>query len=275
MADNAFHPLVVGENFEAWREFRIIIDFYRKGLYQRDRFTGIFSPKFQLKSLISGDEFIDFVRRNDDADVCLFNPYPSTNFLSFNVWMHGEAFHPGLTSKAQALLDICGIGWDIASVPRHTASTLCYSNFWVGTPGFWDMYVGMILDPIARFLEENPEHPVAIDVLQATTHYTSAPFLPFIVERLFTTFLSINPQIKVVAHEAPYVNIMMYCQTEFERDIVREMAPWVRAADASGSFSDELICMQKLLCSLYQRYVIEYFAHHPHPHTGAVMQLPD
>ncbi len=275
LSEPAFRPLTIANNsLPAWREFRILVDFYRRGDHRQSPFSGIFSPKFRLKSLMAGSQFIEFVRCNRNATVCILNPYPSTAYFSFNVWMHGEAFHPGLCDRAQALLDASGIGWKIVDVPRHNASNLCYSNFWVGTPEFWDAYVGGVLEPIARFLEENPDDNAAIDVLESTTHYTAAPFLPFIIERLFTTFLSLNPQIQVASHQAPYEHILDYCQTDFERRIVCEMMPMVDAADLSGNFSPELVSIQKLLSGLYQSYVAEHFAHNPHPHTGKVMESP-
>ncbi|MBB4517825.1 hypothetical protein [Paraburkholderia fungorum] len=272
LSEPAFLPLTITDNAQsAWREFRILVDFYRRGDHLRGTFSGIFSPKFRLKSLMDGYTFIAFVRDNDDADVCILNPYPSTAYLSFNVWAHGEAFHPGIGSRAQALLDASGVSWRIADIPRHNANNLCYSNFWVATPKFWEAYVGGILEPIARFLEANPHHSAARDVLEPTTHYTAAPFLPFIVERLFTTFLSLNPLFQVASHRAPYEKIMEYCLTDFEREIVREMAPLVDAADRSGNFSPELLRVQRLLSGLYQKYVIEHFAHNRHPHTGSRM----
>lgn len=271
LSEASFRPLVVTDNAEAWREFRIIIDFYRRGGHRGDDFTGILSPKFRTKAMIAGADFIEFVRANPKADVCLINPYPAAAYFSFNVWMHGEAFHSGLTERAQALLDASGVRLDISATPRNSASTLCYSNFWAGTPTFWESYVGGVLDPIARFLESQPEHPAAAAVLAPTTHYTAAPFLPFIIERLFSTYLACNPEIQVAAHGRPYTRVMDYCQTEFEKDMVREMRPLVEGADGAGVFGPDLISMQRLLCGLYQKFVVEFFARNPHPHTGKLM----
>ena len=50
--------------------------------------------------------------------------------------------------------------------------------------------MGGILDPIARFLEAHPGSAEAQAVLEPANYMVDAPFLPFVVERLFSTFLS-------------------------------------------------------------------------------------
>jgi hypothetical protein len=271
LVEQEFRPLTVADNSEAWREFRILIDFYRRGDHKTDGFSGIISPKFRQKTGIAGGDFVRFVLDNCGADVCIVNPYPGTKYLSYNVWMHGEAFHPGLTARAQALIDRSGLDWDLSAAPRNDEQTLCYSNFWVAKQEFWDAYVGGTLDPIARFLENNPDDSVARDVVDPTEHYANAPFLPFIVERLFSTFLALNPQIDVAHHTSPYTRIMDLCDTEFEREIVREMMPVIDDCDAACYFPEEVIRMQKLHTSLFKKFVVEHYARHPHPHTGAPM----
>ena len=114
--------------------------------------------------------------------------------------MQGEHFHAGITGRAQALLDASGLAWKLESIPRHNHSNLCYCNFWVATPRFWDDYVGGVLNKIATFLESNPDDPVAKSVMEQTQYDDPLPFLPFIVERLLTTYLSLNPDIEVRAY---------------------------------------------------------------------------
>ncbi len=99
LVDPAFRPLVVENQLHAqWREFSILVDMYRRGMHRQQSFTGLMSPKFGLKTGISGTRFIDFVRANTEADVCFINPFPQLGYLSFNVWMQGEVSHAGLVS---------------------------------------------------------------------------------------------------------------------------------------------------------------------------------
>lgn len=271
ITETAFSALRLPDNAHAaWREVRILVDFYRQGKHRRSGKTGIFSPKFQLKTRISGAEFIEFSNANDDVDVCIINPFPSMPYYSFNVWMQGEIAHPGITDAAQKLLDACEIEWDLSKIDRHEPDILCYSNFWAGTERFWDEYVGGVLDRIARYLEKNSDSETAKLAMIGTRHTDPAPFLPFIVERLFTTFLSLRRDLRVSAHPIRY-QALDYCQTQFETELVAYMKPYVEAADEKKFFPDTLITQMDLLCRLYQLYGFAYYAVNPHPHSGKVV----
>jgi hypothetical protein len=267
LTESAFLPLPILDNScAAWREFRILVDFYRRGDHLKSGMTGIFSPKFRHKTRISGSAFIEFVQQHSDADVCMINPFPMLPYYSYNVWMQGEATHPGLVQRAQALLDVAGIGWDLSLTPRQNHRTLLYSNFWVGTPAFWTLYVGGVLNPVASFLENHPESDVARSVLQETSYLVEAPFLPFIVERLFSTYLSLHPEIRVVPYPMDEKAILDSCLTDFQRTVVAHMMPQVEKADSLESFPEELIETQRLFCRLSKKYNDVYFSVNKHPY---------
>jgi hypothetical protein len=68
--DPAFRPLMIENNdWAEWREFHILVDMYRRGLHRQQSFTGLMSPKFRLKTKITGIQFIEFVGADTDADV--------------------------------------------------------------------------------------------------------------------------------------------------------------------------------------------------------------
>ncbi|QCB48680.1 hypothetical protein E5678_10610 [Hydrogenophaga sp. PAMC20947] len=252
-----------------WREFRIFVDFFRKGGHQGADLTGIFSPKFRLKSGLTGQDFLQFSSRQLDADVCFINVFPRLLYTSYNVWMQGESVHPGLTERAQGLLNAAGIDWDLSTVPRHDKRTLCYGNFWVATPAFWEAFVGKVLDPIARFLEETPEAPIGVSVFDPAKYIVKAPYLPFIVERLFSTFLSLNPSYRTAPYPLPPDAAMMSCVNEFQQVSLRHLQPAVDSADAKGSFDEDLIKTQAVLGQLSTIYSDLYYQIHPHPHLPA------
>jgi hypothetical protein len=266
LTEPLFAPLVLENNSHAtWREFRILIDFYRRKGHHGQR-TGVFSPKFGLKTKVPASDFIGFCDDNSNADVCLINPFPQISYYSFNIWMQGEIAHPGLTGVAQDLLRASGIDWDLSAVPRHNASNLCYSNFWVGTEQFWEAYVGGVLGRIAAFLERDPDNAVAKRVMHGTQHTDEAPFLPFIVERLLSTYLSLSPALKVAAYDTG--DALQYCLTDVERDVVAYMSAMVDVADTTDEFSDELKRQMFLMSSICHRYGIAYFSANAHPHSG-------
>ncbi|WP_434113407.1 hypothetical protein [Paraburkholderia caffeinilytica] len=270
LSEQTFSPMRMKDNSHAaWREFRAMIDFYRHGEH-RGRRSGIFSPKFGLKTKVPAGDFVAFCESNATADVCLINPFPQIAYYSYNVWMQGEINHPGLTERAQDLLNECGIRWDLARVPRHDARVLCYSNFWVGNEAFWERYVGAVLNRIALHIESNPHSTAVIAVMGETWHTDAAPFLPFIIERLFSTFLSLEPSIHVAVYPLP--DVATYCLTDYERELVTGIAPIIDAADETSHFTPDLVKIQHLLCSLGVRYAREHFASNVHPHTGNTVQ---
>jgi hypothetical protein len=267
LTEPAFRPLRLESNAYAdWREFRILVDMYKRGLHREQRYTGLFSPKFGLKTQVSGKDFIEFVHANADADVCFINPFAHLAYVAFNVWMNGEITHPDIVSRAQALFDVTGIGMRIADVPRHGPNLLCYCNFWVGTEQFWDDYVGGTLVPIAEFLDKHPNHPACLGVLEPTTHSDPAPFLPFIVERLFSSFLS-QPSCAFTIRGYP-MDPERTSLTEFEREIVTYRRSEIDAADRSNFFPPTLIDNMACVCRLWRNHQSAYYQNRPHPHTG-------
>ncbi|WP_321901287.1 hypothetical protein [Paraburkholderia tropica] len=269
IADPAFIALQRGATARPeWREFGILVDMYRQGVHRQHRFTGLFSPKFNLKAKITGAQFVEFAKANSDADACFINPFPQIAYWSFNVWMQGEYAHPGLKCAAQSLCDASGLGWQIERTPRHDHRFLAYSNFWVGTEAFWERYVGGVLVPIAEFLETQPSSAAARLVMTDTTHTDAAPFLPFIIERLFSTFISAQPELNVVAHPLPSERTEDYCNSDFERLLLSRMRASVDTADCGRAYPAELIERMDLACALWQQHFFDYFEQRPHPHTN-------
>jgi len=264
-----FLPLPLANNDFAWREFRIYVDFYRQGRHRGLGRCGIFSPKFPLKSKIRTSQFFDFCRSHEEADVCFFNPFPQVRYLAYNVWTQGEPWHPGLIRAAQSLMDAVGIPWKIDRMPRHDERFLAFSNFWAANEKFWDAYVGGILIPIAEFLQQQPDHPAAMQVMQDTYHSNKASFLPFIIERLFSTFISLHPEFSCKPY--PIFDIRPYCLNEAEWEMAIAMKPSVDAADKNGCFTNDLVESLNQAAISNTAQGKRYFQNNPHPHTGRVI----
>lgn len=253
------------EKFRDWRELRIHIEIYRKSIHKKQDYTGVFSPKFRLKTKLSGFEFISFVKNNPGYDLYFVNPFPQMKYLSYNIWMQAEANHPGIVEAAQNLLNAAGIDINLNLQPRHDATTLAYSNFWIGNTRFWEEFVGGVLHPLATHIESNPNNPEVQRVFANTFHTDPAPYLPFITERMFTTFLSINPQVKKINLNLPPLE---YCLTPEERKYVERMIPAIDQADATGSFPPELKDTMEKYCKTAAAAAQKFFEVNPHPHSG-------
>ena len=272
LSDPLLRPLPIANEHPEWRELQAFLEIDRRGAWREQAFTGMFSPKFALKTHIGVDRFLGFVADNADADVCLINPFPQIGYWSYNVWMQGEHAHPGLGAAAQALLDAVGIPWHLDQVPRHGPGLLAYGNFWVARAPVWQAYVADILRPIADVLLHQPGHPAVQGILRTTRHTDAAPFLPFMIERLFSTFLSLQPQWRIAAWQPTNDDILArYCNNDFERLLFKTLSTDIAAADASGRFDAALIRRMDAMCALFQQHFNDFYALRPHPHSGKVV----
>jgi hypothetical protein len=259
-----------------WREFALYVHLYRNKKYTSSRMTGILSPKFQLKTGVTPDSFIEFVRTHLFADVILINPFPQIPSFSYNVWMQGEVAHPGITKIAEDLLAAAGLKWRLSDVPRQSTEIVCYSNFWLGTPSFWQRYVGGVLLQIAKYLENNINSTVSKAVLLPTRHTGPAPYLPFIIERLFSTFLTMQPDLQCVAWKYSPDEILNRCVSEYERILVSSICPITREADSHSVFPENIRNQMQLMCKLWQQHSWDYFSLHNHPHGNQNIKInPD
>jgi hypothetical protein len=265
LSDPGFKEHRVTNNQPEWREFRHIIDFYRSGNHLKHDLVGLFSPKFSLKAKRTGASFLDFCHSRGSADVVFINPFPQIEYIYFNVWEQGECWHPGLMDAANKLLSASGFNIDVKNFGRQTSTEILFSNFWVGNSVFWNSYVGNFLDPIAKFLESKLGAPI-FEVLNHTTYHTSrCGYLPFIVERLFSTYLSLSSDIisehLAIEHLDPYL-----------------IHPFEKKAVAIGSkivqTTHDLDCLRISLNRLSQittKRGKNYFKTNIHPHSGSAI----
>ena len=134
--DPAFLPLDNSKNERPdWREYWPIQSFLKSNLLDADTYYGFFSPKFNVKSGLSGKAVIDFIQANE-ADVYLFSPFVEQAAFFLNVFEHGEANHPGLLDAMQQFVAIVGIPLDLRSVVCDFNSAV-FSNYFVAKASFW------------------------------------------------------------------------------------------------------------------------------------------
>lgn len=260
LSDPKFIPHSVENLQPEWREFRHIIDFYRSGSHLKHDLTGLFSRKFGLKLKISGAEFLDFAQCACPVDVVFINPFPQVESIYYNVWEQGETWHPGLMNMANRLLAGSGFDIDVKKIVHQTSAELSFSNFWVGSPEFWELYVGGFLDPIAKFIESGVDENLNNEINQNTYHTSDCGFIPFIVERLFSTFLSFNPQIVRAKVEAVHIND--YLIHPFEERAMKIGGKILASKAGDKVIKRNLIRLGQATTSLGKKY----FVKNAHPH---------
>lgn len=258
-------PLYLANNdFAEWREFRILVDMYRNGLHRNQQYTGLISPKFNLKTGLDAKALYQFVNNNTGADIYLFNPFPHLATISYNVWMQGEYAHPGLVDAGTRLVAASEIYLPVNLDHRHGSGILSFSNYWIANEKFWDSYVGGVLDPIARYLETNTKSDVSRLVYSPTPHTDPAPVLPFIIERLLSTYLH-DADMRVAAYK---LDPFGACLNDFEREIYTALRHDVSAADELQHFPQALVEKMQFFTKLRQIYFTDIYRISAHPHSS-------
>lgn len=216
--DRLDHSFIPYDNTKSknpeYYEFSPILNLYESQKYLESDFCGLFSYKFNTKTGITGDKFKNFIINNPGYDVYFINPHPQLAYFYYNSWEQGEYWHKGLKQVAEKVLYELDIMENINKIPRHDSNNLCYSNFWVGNEKFWSIY-GSIILKIKKLIFSNIE--LRKELFKNTFHSNSnCPMFPFIFERLFSTFLSLNSEIKYLSY--PYSKDEIYKLCLFERE---------------------------------------------------------
>jgi len=196
----AFTPLPNLENpFPERREFHLFEQFYHNKSHALADLSGLVSHKFRQKTHLRGEDFIAWINANPGYDAYFINPFPHTVYWFFNLWEQGEKSHRGIMRLAQEVFDALGYPIQLKTFPRTDRQTTCFSNFWVATPQFWDEFMAFAL-PVYRYMLDESR---AARFFQPTYHDSDAEIFPFIIERLFTTFIITRPGYKVLAFPHP------------------------------------------------------------------------
>ena len=216
-------------------EFLPMYEYYRSGKLTSEDLVGFVSYKFSSKSGINGKTFFDFIRQNPGYDVYFVNPFPHLPYLSYNVWDHGEFWHPGIKDLATIVFDRI----DFQCLPnhesRHDVSITCYSNFWAGNINFWSQY-GIFIEKIFDLMNR--------DKILSARLLTPAPYIgsqevgyfAFIFERMFTSFLANCKGVKYKGFPADYAGTLASCFNESERQYIADNFDVINHFDTLGKF---------------------------------------
>lgn len=165
-----------------------------------DKPWGLVSWKFEAKTGITAAEFHEFVDKNiSDADVVFVNPMIFWEAIVPNVWQQGEAAHPGIVDMASRLTGIDGLEQMVMK-----RDTFAYCQYFVAKPQFWRDYLEFIQSTIVDPLERGQHDNRLLKVIEQSAGHHNAPdanYLPFIIERMFPTFLYNRPKYRVCAFQ--------------------------------------------------------------------------
>lgn len=180
-----------------YREFYVFRKEYKAQRLAPEEYSGYVSWKFGSKTGLSGQQFIEFCKSNPGFDVYFINPFPLFVALG-NVWECGEKFHPGLRALTRLILNNLRYNVDLDRVPNSLRLN-AYCNFWAGNRKFWDAYMEFCL-PIVDHIETRLDPQQKKKLFSKAGKSSRASYFAYIMERMFTTFLSMHPEIKCLGY---------------------------------------------------------------------------
>lgn len=177
-----------------WREYHVFRTAWHAGLCGDGDVTGFVSWKFGAKTGLRGKQLVRFIQRHPGFDVYFAHPYRVEPQAFTNIWQQAEIHHPGILPLAQRIFDAVGIDVDLATLEQPREHVL-FCNYWAATLGFWNRFMAFcepVHDHILRGLDEADERLI----WSRADREIDAPYVPFIMERLLTTFLALNRSVR-------------------------------------------------------------------------------
>lgn len=169
------------------REYHSFERIIKEGVADELDAWGVFGPRWHEKMRYDSFEMHKAIRENPDADVWIFNHARVVNALTHNQWEQGEFWHKGIIAVTKKAFE--SAGYDPSYIDRITVETTCYCSYFVAKKDFWLRYIDFIRDIKSALESLDEEHKL---LYQSSANYArdkNLNLFPFIVERLFSTFL--------------------------------------------------------------------------------------
>jgi len=150
-----------------------------------DEWLGFFSPKFAKKTNLSVSDIKGmFNKKCKNSDACLFSSYFDQAAISLNVWLQGDALHPGLLAISQQLANLSGYEIDLKTRINSLNQTV-FSHYLIANGKFWrewhrvvTIYFSMVKSNSKLFQKLTP-HPGEL-----------IPIHAFVIERIPSLILN-------------------------------------------------------------------------------------
>jgi len=181
----------------AWREFHVFRTEWHAGRCREGDVTGFLSWKFGLKTRVPGAVFADFIAGHPGHDVYFVNPSRIEPRPFTGIWRQAEEHHPGILGLAQRILDAVGVDVDLAGLEQPREQVL-FCNYWAGTRRFWQTYMAFC-EPVYQHILTGLDEADRRLIWSRADRTIDSPYVPFIMERLFSTLLALRPDIHPLA----------------------------------------------------------------------------
>lgn len=226
-------------NNPPYREIPAFYKFASSNLWRGEGYFGLFSPRFTIKTGVTGTEVERFIHQTPGYDIYLFHPYPREILIANEFLSLAELEHAGISDALNNVwINIFGRPRPLVHL-KNDFALCCHCNYFVANQRFWNGYSKFVKRFYAYLFSEEGS------VLRSYTEYTldtsgdtHLPLGVFAFERCLTLYLSMKrEEISSVnyafANQAwspvdSFYDEEQYCSTLMKR---------VRAAIESGTYS--------------------------------------
>lgn len=206
-----------------WREYHVFRTAWGAGLCREGDVTGFVSWKFGAKTGLRGKQFIRFITKTPGYDAYFAHPFRVEPQAFTNIWQQAEIHHPGILGLTQRILDAVGIAVDLAALEQPREQVL-FCNYWAGTRRFWDGFMGFC-EPIHYHILHGLDEADRELLWSRADQKIDACYVPFIMERLFSTYLAHNPDVR-----ARGLDVARATRPPWHRRLVRVLGRSIRKA---------------------------------------------
>ena len=219
--DPGFLPLDnTGNARPDWREYWPIRRFLLATPLAEGEHYGFLSPRFSEKTQISAAEMIAFAQAaHDRFDVMSFSPHPDQHGLFWNVFEHGDWWHPGMLRAAQEIFDHLGLSVRLEELVMDSRTSI-FSNYFVAKPSFWRPWLA--LNERLFALAETRQGPLAARLNAPMSHRVALGAVDlkvFIMERTASLVLAMHPELRATAYK-PFARPLSVAFGRFGRDAI-------------------------------------------------------
>ncbi len=190
--DSSMTPYDNEGDLDPLLEFNVFRKIHRSG-HTPDGLWGALSWKFGSKTGITGHQLATYIDEHPGYDVYFCNPFPEFESIYQNLWVQGETAHPEFISLAKLVYEAAGIAPEMMVEEIQPATAYSSTNAFVGTARFWGAYINYVETVLERLLDLSSERQYQLlhsSLADRRGIHAGATYLPFIVERLFSLFMS-------------------------------------------------------------------------------------
>lgn len=201
-----------------WREYWPIRNFLLQQPLNDQDFYGFFSPRFKEKTGLVPHQVRQIVAQAPtDTDLISFSPQADMGAFFINVFEQENTFEPEFIPACETILSAIGISVSLSTLIMDSRQII-FSNYFVARPAFWREWL-VITEKIFA-LGEGPDSPLKALLSYKTKYDFAAERKVFLIERIASLMLTLNPHWKSLATNPYHYAWSAYPFSRFRHEAV-------------------------------------------------------